>query len=366
MSKINILLLGGTGTLSSAVMHEALHKGYSVTIMNRGIRKKNVPNGVEQLTCDFKNGAALESIFTDRKFDVIVDFLSRKKEDIERVYPIFSTKCQQYIFISSACVYRRALNDFPILETSPMPNNDWQYNIEKYECEKKLIELSRIKDSVYTIIRPYITYDDERIPLGLTPSYHYHRTIIERLREGKPWFVWDEGRAITTLTHTDDFAQAMVGLFLNINAYNEDFHITSGYQCTQLELVELLFNKLGLCPNIISFGTSEIVNTLPEYRGLLMGDRSLDAVFDNSKIINAVPGLSFDIDIEQGIERILNYWAASSNYDYDYRFDAKIDRLIGKCTKVNYIRYRDDSSNSRFVYYCYRYLPLKIATRLMR
>lgn len=366
MKDKSVLLLGGTGTLSSAVLNQALSNDYKITIMNRGQRKKTLPKEIEQIKCDFTNRVELERIFADKRYNVVVDFLSRKEEDIERIYPLFAKRCRQYIFISSACVYRRASHDFPLTETSAKPNLDWLYNIQKYECEIVLRELSKKEESVYTIIRPYITYDDERIPMGLTPAYQFHRTIIERMRAGKPWLLWNDGKAITTITHAEDFARAVVGLFENKKAYNEDFHVTSRFHCTHKELAELVFRKLNITPNIVSFNTEDIINVLPEYKGMLLGDRSLDAIFDNSKLLSAIPSFTFNISIEQGIERVLNYWEKSTNYNYDYSFDARLDRLICKKKRVQYIHYKNAPLKSKFTYYCYRYLPLRIARRLIK
>ena len=282
----NILLLGGTGTLSTAVLHEALVQNYHVTVMNRGTNNTNLPKGVDVIICDYRNQTDLQDKCSSHTYDVVVDFLSRVPADIERVYPIFKDRCKQYIFISSACVYRRAKEDFPIKETSPKPNRDWSYNTEKYESELKLQELAKDAKSYYTIIRPYITYNEERIPFGIAPSYKFHRTIIERIKAGKPWFVWDDGKAITTVTYTKDFAIGVVGLFLNKKAKNEDFHITGDHSYSQMEVAEMLFQKLGMPTKIISISKEKLLEALPEYRGMLIGDRILDAKFDNSKIKN--------------------------------------------------------------------------------
>ena len=366
MSHGKILLLGGTGTLSSAVLREAVSNGFEVTIMNRGLSKNKVNEQVKTIICDFKNDFEIKEKFKDYQFDVIVDFLSRRQTDIERVYPFFANHCLQYIFISTSCVYERGCYDFPIVESSPKPNIAWDYNIEKYECERALINIAGQNNKIYTIIRPYITYDDERIPLGITPSYHYHRTILERFKAGKPWFLWDEGKAITTVTHTSDFARAVVGLFMNEKAYYEDFHITSDFRCSHKELVDTFASKIGLKPYYVSFNTSEIISTLPEYKDILLGDRSLDAIFDNSKIKAAISGFSFLVDIERGIDRVISYWENSDNYDYDYAFDARIDRLISKKCKVDFISYPNTSKGERKVYYIYRHLPIRIATKIVK
>lgn len=365
MSK-SVLLLGGTGTLSSAVLQCALDEDYDLTIMNRGTNNSKIPRNVKIVIGNFYNLNELNEKFEHKQYDVIVDFLSRIPSDIERSYGLFKDKCKQYIFISSACVYKRDKNDFPIKENSPKPNELWSYNKEKYQCEKRLMELSVGSKSYYTIVRPYITYNDERIPLGISPSYKYHRTIIERVKSGKPWFVWDDGKAITTLTYAEDFAVGVVGLFLNDKAKNNDFHITSDFRYTQREVVELLFKKLGMPLNIISVSCHDLCKGLPEFKQMLIGDRALDAVFDNSKIKDAVPQLNFSVSLDKGLDRIIDYWRKPSAL-YDYQFEGRLDALLSKYDdQIKYIKYPDALNNSYLLYLMYRYLPIKVANKLRK
>lgn len=362
----NILLLGGTGTLSTAVLQEALNHGDHVTVMNRGSNNTSLPNGVDVVICDFKNKTDLQDKFSSQSYDVVVDFLSRAPSDIERVYPIFKDKCQQYVFISSACVYRRAKEDFPIKETSSKPNTDWSYNVEKYESELKLQELAKQAFSYYTIVRPYITYNEERIPLGIAPSYKYHKTIIERIKAGKTWFVWDGGKAITTVTYTEDFAVGVVGLFLNEKAKNEDIHITGDYSYTQMEVARMLFQKLNMPESIVDIPSSEIGRILPEYKQMLDGDRALNAEFDNSKIKEVVPELVFKTDLSKGLDLIISHWEKSKPL-YDYIFEARIDKMLNSVSaKTQFVKYTGSPNNSRRLYMAYKYLPVNLANKLKR
>lgn len=361
-----VLLLGGTGTLSFDVMKIALEKGYSVSVLNRGNNNGKLPQDVEIIIGDFKKKEVLDKLFISRPFDVIVDFLSRTPEDIERIYPIFCNICKQYIFISSACVYRRDNEDFPINENSPKPNLNWSYNIEKYECENKLIELSRAASSCYTIVRPYITYNAERIPFGIAPSYKFHRTIIERLLNGKPMFVWDDGNVLTTSTYTAEFAVGLVGLFLNPSAVNEDFHITSNTVYPIKDVLKKLGERLGVKTTIISIPSDEICKICPNYRAMLMGDRALPAVFNNSKIKKAVPELEFKMTLEDGIDKIANYYNLLPTFDYDYQYDAQIDRLLSKKgVKCSYIKYKG-AEGKRCLYMLFRYFSYRWAMRINR
>lgn len=363
---MNVLLLGGTGTLSSSVLNKALCDGWKVSIFNRGHNNRNIPSDVEIIQGDIKKTSDLE-IFRHRVFDVVVDFLSRVPDDIERLYPIFKNNSSQYVFISSACVYRRGDGDFPIIESSPKPNKDWDYNIQKYECEKELESLSKDATSYYTIVRPYITYDEWRIPLGIAPAYKYHKTIIERIRSGKPMLVWDNGNAMTTVTHCEDFAKGLVGLFLNEKAKNEAFHITGDFKYTGKELLLELYSALGQTPNIISMPSDELCKAMPRYANMIKGDRALNAIFDNSKIKDAVPNLKFNIDIKEGLKRIISHYDSIDNPEYDYEFDAQMDRIATICgVKTKYICYSGLRKSQFWKYFLFKNLPYKLANKAGR
>ena len=349
--KKKILLLGGSGTLSKAILEELLSVGYEVSVFNRGHNNNVLPTGVlKKVSCCF--------------FDVVVDFLSREPKDIARVYSLFMNSCHQYIFISTCCIYRRNKEDFPLTEDSPKPNKDWDYNVNKFNCEVTLKQLSFKSSSYYTIVRPYITYDDERIPIGIAPAYKFHKTIIERIRAGKPMIMWDDGNAITTVTHTCDFSKGVVGLMLNEKAKNEAFHITSNFQYSGKTLLLELYSALGQVPNIISLSTDELCNKMPKYAKMLKGDRALDASFDNSKIKSVIPGLCFTIDIKKGLQRIIKHYDSIEESEYDYEFDAQLDRVARFCgVKTKYVKYPGTKKSHKIQYNLYKNLPYRFAKR---
>lgn len=363
---MRVLLLGGSGTLSSAILKKSLSCGYDVTIFNRGNNNKYIPSAVTTIRGDFYNQGSLQ-VFRDKNYDVVVDFLSRKPADIDRVYPVFEKRCIQYIFISTACVYCRNKEDFPIVESSPKPNLKWGYNVEKYNCELKLKELCDNQSGYYTIVRPYITYDDKRIPFGIAPDYKFHRTIIERIKAGKPMFIWNHGNTITTSTYVSEFADGVVGLFLNNKAVNEDFHITSSNSYHSVDVLKLLYEKLGINSNIIDVHVDELAKYLPQFKDMLIGDRALDAIFDNTKIISAVPDYDAKTSVSEGLDKVLRNYDSLKTFDYDYKFDAMVDKLLSKKgANCHYVRYKNADSKTLFVYLIYRYLPYSLSERLNR
>lgn len=364
---MKILLLGGTGTLSSEVLKCSIQHKYSIAILNRGRNNANVDNDVCIYIADLKFPETIDTILGEETFDVIVDFYSRTKESISSLFPVLSKRCTQYIFISSACVYcRNNVSVVALSENCDKPNKLWVYNVHKYEAEQQLIEMSKRCDCYYTIVRPYITYNNERIPWGIAPAYRFHRTIIERIKSGKPMFVWDGGVNFCTLTYCEDFAKALVGLFLNPKAINEDFHITSDYCYQWKDVLFTIYKELKVTPNIVNLPTSLIINYLPEYKDELVGDRSLNAIFNNQKIKDAVPDVIFQTSLNEGIRKVIEYYELLPVFNYDFRYDARIDRMLSKCgvKKLCFIPYKNCSVNAKKTYLTYRYLPLRIANRL--
>lgn len=364
---MNALFLGGTGLLSGATLKVALTQGWEMTVLNRGRRNGEVPACVESLKGDFTDASQLKRLMDGREFDVIVDFLSREPKDIQRVFPLLKSKCKQYVFISSACVYCRSSEDFPIREDSPKPNRQWSYNVEKYECEELLKKLSAEWDGHYTIVRPYITYDSHRIPFGIAPAYELHRTLLERLKSKKPLCLWDGGEARITLTFAGDFAKGLAGLLMNEKAFDEDFHITSGFTYQWKDVVEILSKKLGVNFQFASCPSSTMAEVMPNEREMLVGDRRLDAIFDNSKIKDAVPDLAFETDLETGLDIIIDEYSRSNHYEYDYVYDALMDRLcMQQGIRTRYVRYPHTARSMRFVYWLYKYLPYRKAQKVAR
>lgn len=363
---MKILLLGGTGIISSEVMNVCLEKNYNITIFNRGNNNDKISTEVKIIKGDFKKLENDNILFKNLYFDVIVDFLSRKPDDLIHLYSIFKEKCNQYIFISTACVYLRNVKtqNECIVEDSPKPNGNWTYSVDKYECEEALRSQAKKYKKIYTIVRPYITYGNTRIPFGLTPPAGLHWTIIKRIISGKPFFVWDTGDTTCTFTHSIDFAKGIVGLFNNPKAINEDFHITSDEIYSWNDFLKILYEVLGCKLNVVNIPSILIARNIPEYKGILLEDRKYNASFDNSKIKDAVPELSFNISLRKGIQDTILYYKNSYNKKIDYIYDSKIDKLISKFTteKIGYIDYLKENSRINHIkYLAYRYLHPKLA-----
>lgn len=242
---MNILIIGGTGVISTAVTKEALSRGYSITMINRGHNLKVIPKGdVKVIISDKKNYKYLEKKLGNIVFDAVVDFIIYDKINLIESFNFYSKYAKQYIFISSCGVYDKRVKGI-LNENSPKVLEGWGYSKNKWECEVELCKLAKKKNINYTIVRPAITYDNTRIPYGIMPPYGYHWTLISRILHHKPIITWNNGEVYYNMMRVEDFAVGFVGLFGNIKAYNEAFNICGDETITYAQVLNILSNIIG-------------------------------------------------------------------------------------------------------------------------
>ena len=332
---MKILLIGGSGIISTDITNLALQRGEDITILNRGRHSLRFPDGCKIIIGDANDPAVGEQL-AGQHFDVIADFVAFSANQLAAHIKTFYPFCDQFIFISSATVYSRADQITPIREdTTPANNVDWEYCRGKIGGEKYL-EMRRALDPsfCYTVVRPYVTYGDTRIPFPLIPSKHW--TLVDRVKSGKPLLLPDTHNTCT-LTHTVDFAKAFLGLCKNEKAYGEAFHITSGKTYPWSRVGEIIGDFVGkkaefaYCP-IVDIAR-EMYPAYGDVYSILKADKATSWVFDNSKILDAVPDFTCDYSLEDGIRRTLDAFVARGSTGIDEAWSATCDRIIAKSAK---------------------------------
>lgn len=363
--KLSVLLIGGTGVLSTDVRELAVERGYDVYILNRGkCKNKNLNEKVKVITGDIRDIEGTKEKLKDYFFDIVIDFLSFNIEQLKGTLEIFKNKCGQFIFISSATVYRKTKNGEKITEEYELENLEWNYAQNKIECEKYLEEYYKENNQEYTIIRPYVTYSDTRIPFAVIP-HDKQWSLVNRIICGKPIVMWDNGQAICTLTSSKDFAVGVVGLFNNKKAINNDYHITTDYTLSWKQALEAIGKALDKDVVIANIPSSIIAKEMPKYKGILFGDKGLDREFNNDKIKEAVKDFDAKIEFKDGIKSTIKYYKDNKYMqDIDYEWDARIDNLIKSYYKKNNIpinnlnlKYTGSEkiSKNKIMYYVCRY-----------
>lgn len=366
--KKTILIIGGSGILSSAVVDTCIEHGFAVTMMNRGNNPEFTNTKAELIICNARNAEDVNKKLQGRHFDAVVVFIVYNLEQLKLSLSLFGYHADQYVFISSAQAYNTSIQKMHV-ETDETSQPLWSYSINKDECEKFLRAYSEENKINYTIIRPGVNYDDRRIPYGVVPPYGQHWTIIARILAGKPIITWNEGSNRLNLTRVEDFAQGMVGLLGNSKAYNETYNVVGDYIYTWKEVLDTLGELLHADVKTIDLPVEQYAEELDgEYpRQALRGGRALDLCCSNEKLKSVVPHFLTKYDLKSGLKKTVEWCETHKNVDY--KWDAECDRALNHITKSykgRYIGYSKttlaQNISNKCLYYIEYYKGRKVFT----
>jgi nucleoside-diphosphate-sugar epimerase len=327
---VKILFIGGTGNISSTLSQQLAAAGHELHLLNRGKSLKYpLPDGAKVIAADVHGGALPEAL-RGARYDVVVDWIAFTVADIERDLAWFggapeAASTGQFIFISSASAYQKPPSHPVITESTPLANPFWEYSRNKIACEERLMTAYRESGFPMTIVRPSHTYDTI-VPVAVGRSDY---TIVDRIRRGKPVVVHGEGTSLWTLTHADDFARAFIGLCGNPRTIGHAFHITSDEWLTWDQILRLVGRAAGAEPEIVHVPSAFIAKLDPDTGAGLLGDKSWNALFDNSKVKSFVPGWSARIPFAEGIKRTIAWFDADeARRTINQKADAGVDEIL--------------------------------------
>lgn len=327
---MKILLIGGSGTISSAVTQKLVSENHQVFVLNRGNNNDRLPSSVHVLVADMANENDVAEIIKDHFFDAVCEFIAFHPSQIERDIRLFSEKTNQYVFISSASAYHKPSVNPYITEGTSLANPYWQYSRDKIACEEVLWNAYRKNNFPMTIVRPSHTYDERHIPLGVHGKKGFWQ-VIQRMLENKPVIVQGDGTSLWTLTHNTDFAEGFVGLLGNPKALGEAFHITSDESLTWNQIYQEIAKALHV-PLKLYHVTSDFLSAVGkqyDFEGSLIGDKSTTVIFDNSKLKSVVPTFSAKVPFRKGVRLTLEYLEKHPECKVlDAEFDLFCDQVI--------------------------------------
>jgi nucleoside-diphosphate-sugar epimerase len=119
---MRLLVLGGTGFVGGAVVAEAVRRGWSVTVFNRGLHG-TVPEGVRRLRGDRTREDGLDAL-ADGEWDVTVDTWDGAPRAVLDSARALAERTGHYGYVSSRSVYREPValgvdETAPIVDASP-------------------------------------------------------------------------------------------------------------------------------------------------------------------------------------------------------------------------------------------------------
>jgi len=330
---MQILLIGGTGIISSAVTDLLLQQGHTVYLLNRGQSRNEFSGRTRDVVVDKNDRHALRAALdqldararSGRQFDAVANFIAYNGRDVELDVETFAGRTDQYLVISSASAYQKPPNHYRVSESTPLCNPFWEYSRNKIEMEEAALKAYREKNFPVTIVRPSYTYSKFFVP-GLFGLNFKH---FERIRQGQPLVVHGDGQSLWQMTFNADFAVGFAGLIGNPRALGEAFHITSDEVLTWNQIFQAMGRALGVEPKLVHVPVEFLRRTEPSIYDGIKGDKMYSLVLDNSKIKSVVTHYAPKVSFYEGMCRCLAHAAdhpevLSAGADAG----AKVDKVI--------------------------------------
>ncbi len=322
---MKILIIGGTGIISSAIVKRLCEQGQEVCLLNRG--RHPAPDGCRQLAADIRDEAAALRALGNERFDTVCEFVAYTPDHIQADLRLFAGRTAQYVFISSASAYHKPPRDAFVTESTPLLNPYWQYSRDKQRCEELLMAEYGRSGFPVTIVRFSHTYGDGSLPVALHGDKGAYQVLC-RIRQGKPVLVPGDGTTLWTITHSSDFAKAFCGLLGNAYAIGEAYQITSDERLTWNQVYDILGDIAGRPAVKLHIPSDVLIALNPDWAGPLLGDKSNCALFDNAKIKRAVPDFVCTTRFDQGARASVAYIDSHPERQTpDPAFDTFCDRL---------------------------------------
>lgn len=219
---MEVLVIGGTGLISTAIVQQLLDRGDRVTTFNRGETKARFQGEVEKLSGNRWEAGSLEKAVFGRTWDAVIDMAAFAPQNGAQLVDTFWGKVGQVLLCSTTCVYGGPSATMPIAESVPR-RPFGMYGVNKAAIERILLGASGREGTHATILRPSYTTGEGATASGLL----FDDSLVSRMRQGLPVIVMDDGTCPWAIAHVTDVARGFVAALGNPKAFANDYHLTS-------------------------------------------------------------------------------------------------------------------------------------------
>lgn len=330
--KMRILIIGGTGLISTPITRALLQRGDEVTLFNRGqsSRKAQVPEGAPDGSARILHGDRRDferfetQMRAEKPFDCVIDMVAYQPEDAHSAVRAFAARCAQFIFCSTVDVYAKPASRYPTRDDEPYGAlND--YGRKKVVIETVLREAHERGDFALTILRPAHTYDD-----GGALIHGFGGGVwSERLREGRPIIVHGDGTSLWSQAHAEDVGAAFVAAAGNAQTFGQSYTVTNEEAHPWTWLYQIAAQQMNAPePSFVFIPTRNLQQLAPDWAVNVADNFSGHNIFDCSAAKRDL-GYRTTIDFRAGARRVLARMNTQPDTNHQ-NSNARYDRIVQK------------------------------------
>lgn len=314
---MKLLVIGGTGNISTAITRGLQTQGHDLTLFRRQPdRPAWLRPNVKVLTGDRRDHAAFERQLAGLgPWDCVIDMIAFEPADAESDIRVFGGRTRQFIFCSTVDVYDKTPSRYPVEDDHARlaARPSFAYGWKKAECEARLWAAHARGDFALTVLRPTFTYNETWSPgIHAFGGQTYH---LDRLIKGKPIILHGDGSSIWVATHRDDTAGAFLGAIGNERAFGQAYQVTGDEWMTHRHIWRTLARLLAAPePDFVCIPTDVLGRLAPHEAEWCVENFQYNNIFDNSRAKREL-GFRYTITFEEGASRCLDWLRANGRIE---------------------------------------------------
>lgn len=208
---MNLLVIGGTGFISSRLVSMLVGAGHRVTTVTRGLSGTEPPQGVRTITADRRDIGSITRDLGRETFDAVFDMIAYTTEESAEALSLVAGRAERLVHCSTISVYMVSdrvtcpvdedQDRFPLMEDWPANPFGMDYGIHKRGCEDVLWAAHERGDVAVTMLRPTFVG-------GPADPMRRDWFWIQRILDGGPLVVPGSGDHAFQQVWVDDVARA--------------------------------------------------------------------------------------------------------------------------------------------------------------
>lgn len=326
-STMRALVIGGTQFMGRALARRLIDGGHDVALLHRSA-EHDLGAGVRNLQADRADLDRVSALLHDEPFDVVFDFAydwqkGTTPEQVEGLARTLHDGLGRYVFISSAGVYwtgHECDEDAPLVaDDHPVP-----YVVHKASTERTLFAMHRDEGFPVTTFRPPFVH-------GPRQPFYREQFFWDRLLDGRPIVLPDQGQAPMSWVYADDVARACLRAVEVPEAVGEAFNVGHEEPITQRSFVEALARVAGVEPDFVPVPREAIqeaggqVFQEPFYFGEVLDLPPLSLSVEKiARVLDFVP-----TGLEEGLRQGFAWYRQQPRRTVDYAFEDRLIEAVG-------------------------------------
>mgnify|MGYP003639468584 CR=1 FL=1 len=328
---MRILVIGGTGLISTAIVKRLISEGHEAVLFNRGESAVRFAGEVEIIRGDRGDHAGFAAAMAGQTFDGVIDMLSFDGEVARQNVELFQGRVSHYLFCSTVCVYGGPLSQIPAVESEPRTPVS-AYGQGKLAAEDVFFDAHARHGFPVTLFRPSHCYGPGQPLLDI---WGYDASLVSRFRAGKAIVVAGDGHGLWQPGHVDDMAKGFVGALGRSVTVGKAYNIVGDEVMTWRNFHERMASALGLEAKIVALTTEQIVAGTPAGKAEWLRENfQFHAAYSSDALKADVPAYADLMSWEAGVRDTVAWMDGEAVHEAP---DAKpwVDYLVQAAQGIN-------------------------------